>query len=215
MVVEPFGPHETAEMLELPAADAIDAHLCSAGSPISPRSGGPGPVCGASWMSSFPTPPRRSSSAGSVSYLRSSRRRSGPGRCSRLSDRARGPSPRYNGGGIHETTLQRALAVLVGQKRMVSAERPLSSRAFEGDALLGRRPLPSLLAPLRRAQYGRDRARSRRPRGREDTGGLVRVPRQGRRATWYGSPSSACCPTSASGTRSTWAGTGRGRATWR
>ena len=30
--------------------------------------------------------------------------------------------------GIHETTQQRALAVLVGQKRMVSAERPLSSR---------------------------------------------------------------------------------------
>ena len=30
--------------------------------------------------------------------------------------------------GIHETTLQRALEVLVGQKRMVSAERPLSSR---------------------------------------------------------------------------------------
>jgi hypothetical protein len=30
--------------------------------------------------------------------------------------------------GIHETTLQRALAVLVGKKRMVSAERPLSSR---------------------------------------------------------------------------------------
>jgi uncharacterized protein len=30
--------------------------------------------------------------------------------------------------GIYETTLQRALAVLVGQKRMVSAERPLSSR---------------------------------------------------------------------------------------
>jgi hypothetical protein len=28
--------------------------------------------------------------------------------------------------GIHETTLQRALAVLVAQKRMVSAERPLS-----------------------------------------------------------------------------------------
>lgn len=33
MVVEPFGPHETAEMLDLPAADAIDAQLVLGGFP--------------------------------------------------------------------------------------------------------------------------------------------------------------------------------------
>ena len=33
MVVEPFGPHETAEMLDLPAADAFDAQLVLGGFP--------------------------------------------------------------------------------------------------------------------------------------------------------------------------------------
>jgi len=33
VVVEPFGPHETAEMLDLPAADAMDAQLVLGGFP--------------------------------------------------------------------------------------------------------------------------------------------------------------------------------------
>src|SRR5918996_124025 len=33
MVVQPFGPHETAEMLDLPSADAIDAQLVLGGFP--------------------------------------------------------------------------------------------------------------------------------------------------------------------------------------
>jgi len=33
IVVEPFGPHETAEMLDPPAADAIDAQLVLGGFP--------------------------------------------------------------------------------------------------------------------------------------------------------------------------------------
>jgi uncharacterized protein len=33
MVIEPFGPQETAEMLDLPAADAIDAQLELGGFP--------------------------------------------------------------------------------------------------------------------------------------------------------------------------------------
>jgi AAA+ ATPase superfamily predicted ATPase len=39
IVVEPFGPHETAEMLGFSAADAIDAQLVLGGFPRSPGTG--------------------------------------------------------------------------------------------------------------------------------------------------------------------------------
>src|SRR5215207_3225461 len=65
MVVEPFGPHETAEMLGLPAAEAIDAQLVLGGFPQITQEWRPG-----IGMWDFleeqlsPTPHRRSSSAG-------------------------------------------------------------------------------------------------------------------------------------------------------
>jgi len=42
ILVEPFGPHETSEMLDLPAADVIDAQLVLGGFPRSPRNRGQG-----------------------------------------------------------------------------------------------------------------------------------------------------------------------------
>ena len=80
MVVEPCGPHETAEMLGLPAAEAMDAQLVLGGFPQITQEWRPGMACGTSWRRSSPTPPRRSSSAGDASYLRSSRRKPGHGR---------------------------------------------------------------------------------------------------------------------------------------
>ena len=129
MIVEPFGPHETAEMLDLPAADAIDAQLVLGGFPQITQEWQPGT---AMWnfleeQLSNPTSPlivggERILSAEFPEEVRARQVLatigSGERTFTTIQRRA----------GIHETTLQRALEVLVGQKRMVSAERPLSSR---------------------------------------------------------------------------------------
>jgi uncharacterized protein len=129
MVVEPFGPHETAEMLALPAADAIGAQLVLGGFPQITQEWQPGTGM---WdfleeQISNPTSPfivggERILSAEFPEEVRARQVLetigSGERTFTTIQRRA----------GIHETTLQRALAVLVGQKRIVSAERPLSSR---------------------------------------------------------------------------------------
>ena len=129
VVVEPFGPHETAEMLDLTAADAIDAQLVLGGFPQITQEWRPGMGM---WdfleeQLSNPTSPlivggERILSAEFPEEVRARQVLetigSGERTFTTIQRRA----------GIHETTLQRALAVLVGQKRMVSAERPLSSR---------------------------------------------------------------------------------------
>jgi uncharacterized protein len=130
MVVEPFGPQETAEMLGLPAAEAIDAQLVLGGFPQITQEWRPGMSM---WefleeQLSNPTSPLIVGGERTLSaeFPEEARARqvlatigSGERTFTTIQRRA----------GIHETTLQRALAVLVGQKRMVSAERPLSSRA--------------------------------------------------------------------------------------
>jgi uncharacterized protein len=129
VVVEPFGPLETAEMLDLPAADAIDAQLVLGGFPQITQEWRPGMGM---WdfleeQLSNPTSPlivggERILSAEFPEEVRARQVLatigSGERTFTTIQRRA----------GIHETTLQRALAVLVGQKRMVTAERPLSSR---------------------------------------------------------------------------------------
>jgi AAA+ ATPase superfamily predicted ATPase len=129
MVVEPFGPQETTEMLGLPAAEAIDAQLVLGGFPQITQEWRPGMgmwdfleeqlsnstspliVGGERILSAeFPEEARARQVLATIG--------SGERTFTTIQRRA----------GIHETTLQRALAVLVGQKRMVSAERPLSSR---------------------------------------------------------------------------------------
>jgi AAA+ ATPase superfamily predicted ATPase len=129
VVVEPFGPQETAEMLDLPAAEAIDAQLVLGGFPQITQEWRPGTGM---WdfleeQLSNPTSPLIVGGERilSAEFPEEARVRqvlatigSGERTFTTVQRRA----------GIHETTLQRALAVLVGQKRMVSAERPLSSR---------------------------------------------------------------------------------------
>jgi AAA+ ATPase superfamily predicted ATPase len=130
MVVEPFGPHETAEMLDLPAADAIDAQLVLGGSPQITQEwrAGTGMWDFLEGQISNPTSPLIVGGERilSAEFPEEARARqvlatigSGERTFTTIQRRA----------GIHETTLQRALEVLVGQKRGVSAERPLSSRA--------------------------------------------------------------------------------------
>jgi uncharacterized protein len=129
MVVEPFGPDETAEMLGLPAADAIDAQLVLGGFPQITQEWQPGMSMWEFMEEQLSNPTSPLIVGGerilSAEFPEEARARqvlatigSGERTFTTIQRRA----------GIHETTLQRALEVLVGQKRMVSAERPLSSR---------------------------------------------------------------------------------------
>lgn len=129
MIVEPFGPHETAEMLGLPAADAIDAQLILGGFPQITQEWRPE---GGMWdfleeQISNPNSPLIVGGERilSAEFPEEARARQvlatiGSGETTFTTVQRRA--------GIHETTLQRALEVLVEQKRVVSAERPLSSR---------------------------------------------------------------------------------------
>jgi AAA+ ATPase superfamily predicted ATPase len=129
VVVEPFGPHETAEMLDLPAADAIDAQLLLGGFPQITQEWRPGMDM---WdfleeQLSNPTSPlivggERILSAEFPEEARARRV------LATIGSGERTFTTIQRRVGIHEATLQRALAVPVGQKRTVSAERPLSSR---------------------------------------------------------------------------------------
>jgi AAA+ ATPase superfamily predicted ATPase len=129
MVVQPFGPHETAEMLDLPSADAIDAQLVLGGFPQITQEWRPGMSM---WdflgeQLSNPTSPfivggERILSAEFPEEVRARQVLATIGSGERTFTTIQRRAD------IHETTLQRALEVLVGQKRMVSAERPLSSR---------------------------------------------------------------------------------------
>lgn len=130
MVLEPFGPHETAEMLDLPPTAAIDAQLILGGFPQITQEWQPGMdmwdflqeeilnptspliVGGERILSAeFPEEVRAREVLATIGG-------SGERTFTTIQRRA----------GIHETTLQRALEVLVEQKRMVLAERPLSPR---------------------------------------------------------------------------------------
>lgn len=129
MVVEPFGPHETARMLGLPAAEAFDAQLVVGGFP---QLMGEWPAEADMWeflgeQLSDPTSPmivggERILSAEFPKELRAREVLETVGTGERTFTAIQRRA------GIHETTLQRALEVLVGAKRMVAAERPLSAR---------------------------------------------------------------------------------------
>lgn len=129
MVVEPFDPAETADMLGLPAADAFDAQLVTGGFPLIAQSWGRGNDLWAflSEALSDPTSPLivsgervlaaefpveaqardvlRAIGAGETTFTAISR-----------------------SVGIGGTPLTRSLELLVEKKRVVSAERPLSAK---------------------------------------------------------------------------------------
>jgi uncharacterized protein len=130
IVVEPFGLHETAEMLGLPPAAAIDAHLILGGFPQIIQEWQPGMDVWNFLEEEIPNPTSPLIVSGerilSAEFPEEVRARevlttiggTGETTFSNIQRRA----------GIHETTLQRALDVLVKEKRMVLAERPLSSK---------------------------------------------------------------------------------------
>lgn len=130
VVVEPFGPHETARMLGLPAAEAFDAQLVVGGFP---QLMGEWPEGAGMWeflkeQLSEPTSPmivggERILSAEFPKEIRAREvlETIGVGERTFTTIQRRA--------GIHETTLQRALEILASTKRMVDAERPLSVRS--------------------------------------------------------------------------------------
>lgn len=129
MVVEPFNPAETASMLELPAADALDAQLVAGGFPLTMRSWGsetglwefltesltdstsPLIVSGERALAAeFPTGAQAREVLSVIG--------AGETTFTNIANRA----------GIAQAPLARSLEVLVNRKRIVSADRPLSAR---------------------------------------------------------------------------------------
>lgn len=129
MVVEPFNPAETASMLELPAADALDAQLVAGGFPLTMRSWGietglwefltesltdstsPLIVSGERALAAeFPTEAQAREVLSVIG--------AGETTFTNIANRA----------GIAQAPLARSLEVLVNRKRLVSADRPLSAR---------------------------------------------------------------------------------------
>ncbi len=129
MVVEPFDPRETSRMLGLPAEQAFDAQLVVGGFP---QIMGEWTEGADMWgfleeQLSDPTSPMIVGGERilSAEFPKEVRAREvletiGAGERTFTAIQRRA--------GIHETTLQRGLEVLVGAKRMVAAERPLSTR---------------------------------------------------------------------------------------
>ncbi len=129
IVVEPFGPHETAEMLDLPPAAAIDAQLILGGFPQITQEWRPGMDMWDFLQEEISNPTSPLIVGGerilTAEFPEEARAREvlttiGSGERTFITIQRRA--------GIHETTLQRALEVLVEGKRMALAERPLSSR---------------------------------------------------------------------------------------
>lgn len=129
MVVEPFDPAETAAMLRLPAAEALDAHLVAGGFPLIMRSWGrdtglweflteslndptsPLIVSGERALAAeFPTEAQAREVLAVIG--------AGETTFTNIANRA----------GIAQAPLARSLELLVNKKRIVSADRPLSAR---------------------------------------------------------------------------------------
>ena len=129
MVVEPFDPAETADMLGLPAADALDAQLVAGGFPLTMRSWRIGTGLWEFLTESLtdPTSPLIVSGerALAAEFPTEAQARevlsvigAGETTFTNIANRA----------GIAQAPLARALDLLVNRKRIVSADRPLSSR---------------------------------------------------------------------------------------
>lgn len=129
MVVEPFNPAETADMLGLPATDALDAQLIAGGFPLIMRSWRSGTGLWEFLTESLtdPTSPlivsgERSLAAEFPVEMQAREVLSvigaGETTFTNIANRA----------GIAHAPLARSLELLVNSKRIVSAERPLSSR---------------------------------------------------------------------------------------
>lgn len=129
MVVEPFNPAETASMLGLPAADALDAQLVAGGFPLTMRSWGsrtglweflaesltdptsPLIVSGERALAAeFPTEAQARNVLAAIG--------SGETTFTNIANRA----------GIAQAPLARSLDLLVNRKRIILADRPLSAK---------------------------------------------------------------------------------------
>lgn len=129
MVVEPFDPAETAAMLGLPAADALDAQLVAGGFPLIMRSWGRGTSLWEFLTESLTDPtsplivsgeralaaefPVEAQARGVLAVVGA-----GETTFTNIGSRA----------GIPQQSLNRSLDLLVNKKRVVSADRPLSAR---------------------------------------------------------------------------------------
>lgn len=129
MVVKPFNPAETADMLGLPAADALDAQLVTGGFPLIMRSWGSGIGLWEFLTESLtdPTSPLIVSGERSLAaefpveaQARDVLAVIGAGETTFTTIAARA--------GIPQQSLTRSLELLVQRKRVVSAGRPLSAR---------------------------------------------------------------------------------------
>jgi AAA+ ATPase superfamily predicted ATPase len=130
MVVEPFDPAETASMLRLPAADALDAQLVAGGFPLTMRSWGRGTSLWGFLTESLtdPTSPLIVSGerALAAEFPKEAQARevlsvigAGETTFTNIANRA----------GIAQAPLARSLDLLVNRKRIVSADRPLSAKS--------------------------------------------------------------------------------------
>ena len=129
MVVEPFDPAETADMLGLPAAESLDAQLVAGGFPLTMRSWKRGTDLWEFLTESLtdPTSPLIVSGerALAAEFPTEAQAREvlsiigvGETTFTNIANRA----------GIAQAPLARALDLLVNRKRIVSADRPLSAR---------------------------------------------------------------------------------------
>lgn len=128
MVVEPFDPAETADMLGLPAADALDVQLVAGGFPLTMRSWGRGTGLWEFLAESLadPTSPLIVSGERALAAefpVEAQAREvlavvgAGETTFTNIGSRA----------GIPQQSLNRSLDLLVKKKRVVSADRPLSA----------------------------------------------------------------------------------------
>ena len=129
MVVEPFDPTETADMLGLPAANALDAQIVAGGFPLTMRSWRKGTGLWEFLTGSLtdPTSPLIVSGERALAAefpVEAQAREvlavigAGETTFTNIANRA----------GIAQAPLARALDLLVNRKRIVSADRPLSAR---------------------------------------------------------------------------------------
>ena len=129
MVVEPFNPAETADMLGLSAADALDAQLVAGGFPLTMRSWRKGTDLWEFLAESLTDPtsplivsgeralaaefPTEAQARGVLTVIGA-----GETTFTNIANRA----------GIPQQSLTRSLELIVQKKRIVSADRPLSAR---------------------------------------------------------------------------------------